>query len=73
MSLGKRFRGHCPHDLTDHRSGLYGVPRWYRHEHGAWLIRRREKKKLQQHMKEDTWENHQPDSRFRDSKYFWWY
>lgn len=73
MSLGKRFRGRCPHDLRDHRSGLIGVPRWYRHEHGAWVIRRREKHKLHLHLKNESWEEHLPESRFRDTMYYWWY
>lgn len=56
----------------DTRSGLHGVPRWYRNLHGARPIRRNERAKLHRHLREDCWESHLPDSRFRNSKYYWW-
>lgn len=57
----------------DHRSGRFGVPRWYRHEHGAHAMRRLENHRLRKHVREDTLEVHLPDSRMRNSAYYWWY
>jgi len=57
----------------DTRSGLHGVPRWYRHEHGSHYNRRVEKQKLHLHRRRDEWEDHLPESRCRDAMYYWWY
>lgn len=59
--------------IGDTRSGLHGVPRWYRHEHGAHYNRRVEKHKLHTHQRRDEWDDHLPESRCRDTKYYWWY
>lgn len=57
----------------DHRTGRFGVPRWYRQMHGVHLYRRLEKHKLHKHLREDSFDNHLPDPRIRDSMYYWWH
>lgn len=56
----------------DHRSGMFGVPNWYRREHGVFRTRRRERLALHRHTRLDCWETHAPENRQRDSQYFWW-
>lgn len=73
MSIGKRWKTKTPHDPRDTKHFMGSVPRWYRQQHGAWPIRRLEKRKLFQHLRQGDWENHLPESRYRDSQYFWWY
>ncbi|QVD49233.1 hypothetical protein LUCX_163 [Xanthomonas phage vB_XciM_LucasX] len=73
LTLEKAYQQRLHWFSRDHRSGRFGVPAWYRRLHGAHLIRRHEAAKLHKHLREDSWEVHQPDSRFRDSMYYWWY
>jgi len=56
----------------DHRSGRFGVPNWYRREHGVFRTRRRETINLHRHLRADSWDNHLPENRQRDSMYYWW-
>lgn len=56
----------------DHHSGHYGVPRWYRQLHGSHKVRRREKAHLHHCLKEDALDTHLPDSRCRDSFFYFW-
>lgn len=56
----------------DHRSGRWGVPNWYRREMGVFRTRRKEKLKIHQHLRDDSWDNHVPEGRTRDAKYYWW-
>lgn len=73
MSIGKRWNPKTPHDPRDTRSGLIGVPRWYRHTHGSWPVRRIENHKLFLHLRSGEWDDHMPESRFRQTKYYWWH
>lgn len=57
----------------DHRTGRFGVPRWYRHEHGAHAMRRLEKHRLHRALVTDSLDNHLPDQRMRNSAFYWWY
>jgi hypothetical protein len=56
----------------DHRSGRFGVPNWYRREHGVFRTRRKEKIAIHQHLRTDSWDNHLPENRSRDHRYYWW-
>jgi hypothetical protein len=73
LSVESLYVRKCRHYTRDRRRGMFGVPAWYRREHGAYLVRRRERVALHQHLRNDTWDVHQPDDRFRDSMYYWWY
>lgn len=56
----------------DHHSGHYGVPRWFRRQHGSKQIRLNENHKLHRYLLEDRLEAHAPENRVRDAKWYWW-
>lgn len=69
----QKYERHVHWYIRDHRSGKFGIPRWYRHEFGAGLKRRRERAAIHRHTRDDSWDLHLPESRYRDSMYYWWY
>ena len=73
LTTEQRLKYHRAWISRDHRSGLFGVPRWYRQLYGCDVVRREEKKKLHRCLRQDCWEDHLPDSRVRDSMFYWWY
>ena len=56
----------------DHHKGHYGVPRWFRRLHGSKQLRLNESIKLHRHQWDDSWDNHVPESRCRNAKWYWW-
>lgn len=56
----------------DRPKGRFGIPRWYRRMHGSKEVRVRENHALYLHRREDTWESHAPENRYRSTGYAWW-
>lgn len=56
----------------DHRSGRFGVPNWFRRQHGVFKVRHKEKHAIHRHLRDDSWDNHLPDNRVRGAGWYWW-
>ena len=69
----ERIKYHRAWISRDHRSGLFGVPRWYRRKYGTEVVRKKEKQELHRCLVQGDWDDHLPDNRVRDSMYYWWY
>ncbi len=73
LGIDRAYQRKVARFTRDHRSGRFGIPRWYRQMHGVHLYRRLEKQKIHKHLREDSFDNHLPEPRIRDSMYYWWY